>query len=99
MTPTTVQWLVIVWFVLSGVAVVLGRLIFGWWIWKRGARLNSFFLGTPGYLEVVYARWCRDHGRSSRTGMLLLVGSLISAVLASVAFVALVAREAALRGP
>ncbi len=99
MTPTTVQWFVIIWFALSGITVVLGRFIFAWRIWKRGARLNSFWIGTPGYLEVVYARWCRGQGRSPRTGVLVLVGSLINAVLASVAFVALVAQEAALRGP
>jgi len=93
MALTLLQWFVVIWFMLSGGAVVSGRLIFGWWIWKHGARLNSFWLGTPGYLEVAYARWCRGQGRSSRMGVLVLVGSLVNAVLASLAFVELVALQ------
>jgi len=70
MTPTAVQWLVTLWFALSVGSVVFGRLIFAWWIWRRdGAKLNSFWIGTPGYLEAVYASWCRAEGRSSRLGM------------------------------
>jgi hypothetical protein len=86
MTPTSIQWLVITWFAVSGFAAVLGRFTFGWWIWKRGARLDSLWIATPGYLEVVYTRWCREQGRSPRTGIVVLVGSLINAALAIAAF-------------
>ncbi len=92
MTPTPLQWLVILWFVLSVGSVVFGRMIFAWWIWKRGAKLNFFWIGTPGYLEAVYARRCRDEGRSSYLGMILLIASMINVALASTVFVLLVAR-------
>jgi hypothetical protein len=93
MPPTTVQLVVAIWFGLSVIAATFGRLIFALWIWRQGARFRFFWMGTPGYLEVVYASWCRGRGRSSRAGMLMLVGSVINVTLASVAFIQLVAQK------
>jgi len=53
-----VHWFVFIWYGLSFVSVVLGRVVFAWSLERRGAKVQSLWLGMPGYVESVYREWC-----------------------------------------
>jgi hypothetical protein len=89
MAMTVLQWLVIGWFVLSVLTVMLGRLVFALWLESQGGKVGWFWVGRPGYLESVYRDWSSARGRSARAGLIFLYGSLVSAAVATPAFVAI----------
>ncbi len=92
MRLSNVQWIVVVWFAVSGATLVVSRFMLWRWLISRGAHVEWLFVGTPGYLESVYKRLCVSTGRSPRNGLLLnafLYASAIGAVI--VYFITIVA--------
>lgn len=61
-SPSTAEIVIMVWFVASVLITVIGT--FGFWIWllRRGVKLLFMWVGTPGYLEYAYLKWCRNQG-------------------------------------
>jgi hypothetical protein len=58
--------LIPLWFSASAVIEIVGGIILWCWLHRRGIELIFMLTGTPGYLELVYLRYCRNQGRSSK---------------------------------
>jgi hypothetical protein len=53
-----------VWFACSvALAVIENALLYFWLLWK-GVSISFAWSGMPGYLDLLYARWCREHQKS-----------------------------------
>lgn len=91
--PNPVDIVVIIWFALSVIIAVFGTFVF--WIWLRRSGIKLFFglIGTPGYLEYAYLKWCRAQHISPKRGILFVrVLSIINVIIAGISFIMRIAR-------
>jgi hypothetical protein len=79
------QRLLFVWLGLSILLALLSQAFL--WIFLRYHRIpmQHFFIGTPGYLDAKFIRWCKENDSGYRAVIVargLLVSSIVLAVLA-----------------
>jgi hypothetical protein len=74
------------WFAISIVSCVAGNLAFLFFLKKRGIGMRRGLRGTPGYLDLLYVRWCRRTQRSWLLIICLRIAGFINAVLSAVFF-------------
>ena len=57
------------------------------WIFlrRKHVQMRHFYIGTPGYLEHKYIRWCREHERHYLTMIIVRVVLIVSIILALIA--------------
>lgn len=57
------------------------------WIFlrRKHVQMRHFYIGTPGYLEHKYIRWCREHERGYFTMIIVRVVLIVSIILALIA--------------
>jgi hypothetical protein len=79
--------LIPLWFSASAVIEIVGGIILWCWLHRRGIELIFMLTGTPGYLELVYLRYCRNQGRSSKRVLIFRLISLINVVIAGIYFI------------
>ncbi len=85
------QGIVTVWFALSVLVEVVGNVALYLWLRRRQVRMIIGLAGLHGYLDLLYARWCREHGRSAARVLWLRRGSLANMVAAAIVFISDVA--------
>jgi hypothetical protein len=86
------QGLLFIWLAASIFLLLLSQ-VFLWTLLRRKhIPLRHFFIGTPGYLDFKYIRWCREHER----GYLAMI--VVRVVLALSVIVAVFAVQSALKG-
>ncbi len=83
MSGDVVRDLVPLWFAVSVLVEVVGNLAFLVWL-RRRTPVRMMWVGTPGYLDFHYVRWCRTRGVSPRMFVGLRVASLVNVVAACV---------------
>lgn len=89
----TTDILVVSWFVISVLIVVFGTLVLWIRLRRSGVALTPMWVGTPGYLENAYLKWCRRQGRLPKKGILIFrIVSLMSAIIAAVVLIGMLAR-------
>lgn len=76
--------LLFIWLALS---ILLGLLSqAGLWLFLRlrHVSVNHLFVGTPGYLEAKYLRWCRQSDRNYSVMIIVRVFLLANIILATI---------------
>lgn len=84
---TTIQIIIVFWFVSAVFITVIQNVIFMHWLKKFGVRYNFGLAGTPGYLDYVYFNWCKSEGRSPKRILLLRALCLANAIIAAIVFI------------
>jgi hypothetical protein len=74
---------VTIWFACSVAVPVIANAILYFWLRWKGVSMVFAFAGTPGYLDVVYARWCREHQKSPATILWFRAIALLNLVIAA----------------
>lgn len=86
--PSTIDVVILIWFGLSVIIAVLGTFIFWIWLRRHGTKLVFGLIGTPGYLEYAYLKWCRGQQISLNKGILFVrVLSIINVIVAGICFI------------
>jgi hypothetical protein len=49
---------------------------------RQQVQMRHFFIGTPGYLDFKYIRWCREHECGYLTIIIMRVVLVFSTILA-----------------
>lgn len=83
--PSIGQIFIMIWFSISVVVAIAGTFVL--WYWLKLQKVDPIFMliGTPGYLEYFYVKWCRSHGRHPKTVVIVFRAlSLISAIVAGI---------------
>ena len=75
-----------IWFACSvAVAVIANAILYFWLRWK-GVSMIFGLGGTPGYLDFLYARWCREHQKSAAGLLWFRAIALLNLIIAAWAF-------------
>jgi hypothetical protein len=73
------------WFA-SSIFLLLLQQVFLWvFLRRKHVQMRHFYIGTPGYREHKYIRWCREHERGYRTMIVVRVVLIVSIILALIA--------------
>ena len=78
-----------IWGVLSVLISVTTNEMFSRWLVKRGLPVRFLLSGTPGYLDGLYTKWCREHGQSPNRILMLRKIQLINMIIVAIAFIGL----------
>jgi len=79
--------IIFIWFASSVLIAVVGNFAFWIWLRRRGIKLIFGLVGTPGYLDYVYLKWCREQGRSGKAIIILRVLSVSNVIAAGIVFI------------
>lgn len=90
--PSIGKIFIIVWFAMSVLITVIGNFVFWFWLRRRGVNLLFRLVGTPGYLEYVYLKWCQSQRRPSTGVLVFRVISLINFIVAAIFFINMVSK-------
>ena len=82
---------VVIWFACSVAVPVIANAILYFWLRQKGVPTIFALSGTPGYLDVVYARWCREHQKSAAGILWFRAIALLNLVIAAWTFYVYVA--------
>jgi hypothetical protein len=82
-----------IWFACSVAVPVFANAILYFWLRQKGVSIIFAFSGTPGYLDVLYARWCRERQRSPARILWFRAIALLNVVIAAWAFYIYVAHR------
>ena len=52
---------------------------------RRGGKSNFMMISTPGYMDMLYAKWCKENNKSSVPIIVIRALLLLSIVLAAIA--------------
>jgi hypothetical protein len=78
---------IIMWFVGSGLSYFVVDGFLRRFLQRQEIKLIGFWLGTPGYLDLLYAKWCIEHKQLLYIPVIalraLLIVSTIVAALAA----------------
>jgi hypothetical protein len=86
-----VEAAVSIWFACSVAVPVIANAILYFWLCGKGVSMVFAFAGMPGYLDVLYARWCREHQKSPAAILWFRAIALLNLVIAAWAFYVYVA--------
>ena len=75
-----------IWFACSVAVPVIANAILYFWLRQKGVSMIFALSGTPGYLDVLYARWCREHQKSAAGILWFRAISLLNLVIAAWTF-------------
>lgn len=83
----TTEALVNLWFLGSILAYFIVDALLRKFLKRQDATLTFFWVGTPGYLDMLYAKWCIEHKTLSYIPVivlriLLIVSAFYSAFIA-----------------
>jgi hypothetical protein len=70
---------------------VIANAILYFWLRRKGVSMVFALSGMPGYLDVLYARWCREHQKSPAGILWFRAIALLNLVIAGWAFYVYVA--------
>jgi hypothetical protein len=65
---------------------VIANAILYLWLRRKGVSMVFTWSGTPGYLDVLYARWCREHQKSPAGILWFRAIALVNLVIAAWTF-------------
>ena len=82
---------VTIWFACSVAVPVIENAILYLWLSHKGVSMVFALTGMPGYLDVLYARWCREHQKSPAGILGFRAIALLNLVIAAWAFYVYVA--------
>jgi hypothetical protein len=82
---------VTIWFACSVAVPVIANAILYFWLRQKGVSMVFAWTGTPGYLDVLYARWCREHQKSPAGILWFRAIALLNLVIAAWTFYVYVA--------
>jgi hypothetical protein len=74
-----------IWLAASIFLLLLQQAFLWLFLRRQHVQMHHFFIGTPGYLELRYIRWCREHECGYLTMIIvrvLLIASVVLAVFA-----------------
>jgi hypothetical protein len=80
-----------IWFACSVAVPVIANAILYFWLRQKGVSMVFALSGTPGYLDVLYARWCREHQKSPAGILWFRAIALLNLVIAAWIFYVYVA--------
>ena len=81
---------VTIWFIISVLLAVFGNICFLFWLRNRKIKINYMWAGTPGYLESIYFKWCRENKHPFNNAIIFSrIISFINVFIASVLFIAI----------
>jgi hypothetical protein len=80
-----------IWLALSVAVPVIANTILYFWLRRKDVSMISALAGTPGYLDVLYARWCREHQVSAAGILWFRAIALLNQVIAAWIFFVYVA--------
>jgi hypothetical protein len=80
-----------IWFACSVAVPVIANAILYFWLRRKGVSMVFALSGMPGYLDVCYARWCREHQKSPAGILWFRAIALLNLVIAGWAFYVYVA--------
>jgi hypothetical protein len=86
------------WFAVSIPVEIVSNIVFWRWLVRRRVPMTLLWVGTPGYLDEKFRRWCGQKGRSPKRVLFLRRLSLLNAIAAGVAFMVFVALPRATEG-
>jgi len=75
-----------IWFACSVAVPVIANAILYFWLRRKGVSMVFALSGTPGYLDVLYARWSREHQESPAGILWFRAIALLNLVIAAWAF-------------
>jgi len=82
---------VTIWFACSVAVPVIADAMLDFWLRQKGVSMVFAWTGTPGYLDVLYARWCREHQKSPAGILWFRAIALLNLVIAAWTFYVYVA--------
>ncbi|OYV84053.1 MAG: hypothetical protein B7X04_01450 [Parcubacteria group bacterium 21-54-25] len=75
----------LVWFCASIILALSTTVYFRFWLRRRDVKVMLGLAAVPGYLEMLYMKWCREHSQSGTVVLslrfVLLVNVLLSALI------------------
>lgn len=77
---SSAQWMALTWFAAAVLLEVVTTIGFAQWLRRKGTALIFGFIGIPGYLEYLYAEWCRANGRDPLWMIVLRLLLLVNVV-------------------
>jgi hypothetical protein len=63
---------------------VIQNIVFMHWLKKKGVHIFFGLAGTPGYLDYVYWRWCKNQGCSPNRILTLRALCVANVILAAI---------------
>lgn len=81
------------WFCLAVVLEIGSSMALRWFLRRRGVYVSPMLYGVPGYLEWLYARWCRTEGRVANVVVAFRMLLFANAIAAGACFIVKVIEE------
>ena len=92
-SPTSVEIMIMLWFAVSVFVTIISTFVFWIWLIRHGVKLTYMWVGTPGYLEFAYLKWCRSQGRlPSKIVVSFRTISIINVIVAAVFLIAVASK-------
>jgi hypothetical protein len=79
------QGALFVWLASSIFLLLLSQVFLWAFLRRQQVLMRHFFIGTPGYLDFKYIRWCREHERGYVVMIAVRVVLALSVILAAFA--------------
>jgi hypothetical protein len=73
------------WLAASIILLLLQQAFLWVFLRRKHVQMRHLYVGTPGYLEHLYIRWCREHGRGYLTMIIVRVVLILSIIVAVLA--------------
>jgi hypothetical protein len=80
-----IQALLGLWFTVSLLLCIAGNFVIVRFLGRRGLKTKFVLISTPGYLDILYVKWCKENNKSYAVVVALRILLFLSVVLAAIA--------------